>query len=88
VGGQPTWTNQTIYPIRNRERFHWVIRLIQGSESCTCFQDPRNLPVDSLDLTDEPHRRFLVQGHVLSVGGDALMALYAKGSGFLNRSLF
>jgi hypothetical protein len=44
--------------------------------------------VDSLDLTLEPHPRFLVQGHILSVGGDALMALYAKGSGFLNPSLF
>jgi len=39
----------------------------------------------SLDLTDDPHPRFLVQAHILSTGGDALMAdalmaLYAKGS--------
>jgi hypothetical protein len=27
-----------------------------------------------LDLTDEPHPRFLVQAHILSTGGDALMA--------------
>jgi len=28
--------------------------------------------VDSMDLIDEPHSRFLVQGHILSIGGDAL----------------
>jgi hypothetical protein len=44
--------------------------------------------VDSLDLSVEPHTRFLVQGHILTVGGGALMALYANGSGFLNPSLF
>jgi hypothetical protein len=27
-------------------------------------------------LSDEPHPRFLVQGCILSVGGDALMAVY------------
>jgi hypothetical protein len=63
----------------------FIIR-IHGSESCACFQDPRSLPVDSLDFSDEPpHARFEVQGHILSIGGDALMALYAKrrsGAGF------
>jgi hypothetical protein len=28
--------------------------------------------MDSLDLTDEPHPRLPVQGHILSVGGDAI----------------
>ncbi len=44
----------------------------QGSESCSLFQGPSNLPVDLLDLTDEPHPRFPVPGHILSVGGDPL----------------
>jgi hypothetical protein len=51
---------------------------------------PRSIPVDSLDLTAQPHPRFLVHGRILSVGGDALMALYAKGShnqGFLTLHL-
>jgi hypothetical protein len=64
--------------------FTGFIRLIQGSENCVCFQGRRSLPEDSLDLTDEPESRFIVQVHILSVGGDALMALY---SGFLNPSL-
>jgi hypothetical protein len=43
------------------------------SERCAIFQGPSSLPVeDSLDLTNEPHPRFLVQGHILSIGGDAL----------------
>jgi hypothetical protein len=29
--------------------------------------------VDSLDLSDELHPQFPVQGHILSTGGDALM---------------
>jgi len=45
----------------------------QGSESCAFFQGASSLPEDSLDSTDEPHPRFLVQGHVVSVGGDALI---------------
>ncbi len=28
--------------------------------------------MDVLDWTDEPHPRFPVQGHILSIGGDAL----------------
>jgi hypothetical protein len=28
--------------------------------------------MESLDLTDEPHPRLSVQGHILSVCGDAL----------------
>jgi hypothetical protein len=28
--------------------------------------------MDSLDLTDEPHPTFLLQGHILNIGGDAL----------------
>jgi hypothetical protein len=28
--------------------------------------------VDSMDLIDEPHSRFPVQGHILSIGEDAL----------------
>jgi hypothetical protein len=38
--------------------------------------------MDSVDWTDEPHPRFLMQGHILSVGGDALMADYERGLGF------
>jgi len=60
----------------NKYDFTVFIILIHGSESCGYFQGPRTLPVDSLDLTDEPHPRFLVQGHILSIGGDALMARY------------
>jgi hypothetical protein len=30
--------------------------------------------VDTLDLTNEPHRRFVVQGHILSTGGDTLQS--------------
>jgi len=26
--------------------------------------------VDSLNYTDDPHPRFLMQGHILSIGGD------------------
>ncbi len=68
--------------------FTGFIRLIQGSESCACYQGPRSFPVDSLDLTNEPHPRFLVQGHILSVGGDALMAVYERGLGFLIHPCF
>jgi hypothetical protein len=28
--------------------------------------------VNSLDSSDDPHPRFLVQGHKLSIGGDAV----------------
>jgi len=46
----------------------------QGSESYAYFQGPSSLPDDSLDsTTDEPHPRFLLQGHIVSVGGDALL---------------
>ncbi len=37
--------------------------------------------MDSVDLTLEPHPRFLVQAHILSIGGDALMALTQRGLG-------
>jgi hypothetical protein len=30
------------------------------------------VPVDSLHLIDEPHPKFIVQGHILSGGRDAL----------------
>ncbi len=30
------------------------------------------VPVDSLHLIDEPHPKFIVQGHILSSGRDAL----------------
>jgi hypothetical protein len=36
------------------------------------LQGSSSLPVDPLDWTDEPHPRFPVQGHILSIGGDAL----------------
>jgi hypothetical protein len=32
-----------------------------------------SLPVDSLDLTHEPHPRFPLEGHILNIGGDALV---------------
>ncbi len=35
-------------------------------------QGPSNRPVDSLDWADQRHPRFPVQGHMLSVGGDAV----------------
>ncbi len=60
-------------------KYYWIVfirlfpRLHQGSERCAIFQGPSSLPVeDSLDLTHEPHPRFPVQGHILSIGGDAL----------------
>jgi hypothetical protein len=54
------------------------IRLFQGSESYEIFRVSSGftgfywIPVHPLDLTNEPHPRFLVQGHILSVAGDAL----------------
>jgi len=53
-----------------------------------------NQTIYLLDLTDEPHPRFLVQAHILSTSGDALMAGCSNGSftqrglGFFNPSLF
>ncbi len=44
--------------------------------------------MESLDLTHEPHPSFLVQGHILSIGGDALMAVYERGLGFLIHPCF
>jgi len=43
------------------------IRLFQGLS-----EDFSGFPMDSLDLTDEPHPTFLLQGHILNIGGDAL----------------
>jgi len=52
------------------------ITLLLGSSRalkvCAFLQGPSSLPVDSLGSTDEPHPRFPEQGHVLSVGGEAL----------------
>jgi hypothetical protein len=39
-------------------------------ESCVFWRS--HLRVDSPDWTGEPHPRFPVQGHILSIGGDAL----------------
>jgi hypothetical protein len=54
----------------NKNDLTVFIRLMQGlvqvSESPDIFQGSSSLPVD------EPHVRFLVQGHILSSGGDAL----------------
>jgi hypothetical protein len=33
----------------------------------------RSLLVEPLDLTHAPHPRFLVQGHILNIGGDTLI---------------
>ncbi len=38
----------------------------------SALKSPTKFPVDSLDLTYEPHPRFPVQGHILNAGGDAL----------------
>ncbi len=52
------------------------MRLVEGSsralKAVHFFRGPSNLPMNSLDLTHEPHPRFLVQGHILSIGGDDL----------------
>ncbi len=56
----------------NTYDFTMFIRLFLGSASCAIFQGRGSLRVYSLDSTDEPHLRFAVQGHILSVGGDAL----------------
>jgi hypothetical protein len=58
--------------------------LLLGSQSCAFFLGPRILPVDSLDLTDEPHPRFSVQGHILSVGGDGLRITWDNPSSPVN----
>jgi hypothetical protein len=63
--------NQKQGPV-NKYELTVFIRLFPGSGSCKFFQPPRSPPVDSLDWTDEPHPRFPGQGHILSVGGDAL----------------
>jgi hypothetical protein len=49
--------------------------VVQGSESGVFFQGLSILPGESLDLTHEPHPRFPVRGHRLSIGGDALRIL-------------
>jgi hypothetical protein len=48
------------------------IRLFQGSESCAIDQGHSSHPVSSLDLIAVPHPRFLLQGHILSIIGDAI----------------
>jgi hypothetical protein len=51
---------------------------LRGSSSTAAlhfFRGHSNLPVDPLDFTAIPHPRFLVQGHILSTIGDALMLL-------------
>jgi hypothetical protein len=62
------------------------IRLFQGSEICKTFQGPRTLPVDSLNWSSEPHPRGVVQGHIVSVGGDAL--IMGCGGGDALQSIF
>jgi hypothetical protein len=52
-----------------------VIRLFQGSEICAFFQGHNSLAVDSLDFSAISHQRFQVQGHILSVGGNALKSI-------------
>jgi len=48
-------------------------RLSRRSENlCTFSGSQECLPVDWLDLTNEPHPRFSVQGDILIAGGDAL----------------
>jgi len=51
--------------------FRLFTGLLQGSlKAVVCFQAPSSL---STGCIDEPHlRRFPVQGHILSTGGDAL----------------
>jgi hypothetical protein len=56
----------------NKYDFTMFVRLFLGSERCESCQGPSSFPVDSLDLTNEPHPRFPVQGRILSFGGDAL----------------
>jgi hypothetical protein len=56
---QPTWTNQTIYPIRNREQSinTSCLRLLDSSRALKAvhlFRRPSTLPVDSMDCTDQP----------------------------------
>jgi hypothetical protein len=41
-------------------------------EAVHFFKFRASLPVDPLDMTAAPHPGFLVQGHILSTGGDAL----------------
>jgi hypothetical protein len=58
-------------------KHYWIvfIRLFQDStralKGVQFFRVPAVLE-DSLDLTNEPHPRFPVEGHILSIGGDAL----------------
>jgi hypothetical protein len=62
----------------NKHDLTIFIGLFQGSESyeisrvSSGFTGFYWIPLDPLDLTDEPHPRFPVQGHTLSGGGDAL----------------
>ncbi len=53
------------------------IRLFQGSYGALklyTYQGPCSRWVDSLNWPNEPHPRFPVQGHILGIGGDALIA--------------
>ncbi len=60
----------------NKRNLTVFIRLLQGSsralERRALFQGHIGLPANSLDFTAVPHRRFPLQGHILSAGGDAL----------------
>jgi hypothetical protein len=67
TNSQPTWSNQTIYPIRNREQsinMIWlhVLRLFPGSETRAMFQGESNLPAHPIDFNALPHSRFPLEG--------------------------
>jgi len=58
------------------------MRLLEGSSRALkdvhFLRGPSNLPVNSLDLTPEPHPRCPLQGHILSMGGDDLRTRKAQ----------
>jgi hypothetical protein len=76
VKGNPLWNNQTIYPIRNRdESINMILTMFIGPVQKLWFVFIVPVVVQWIhwmDSGDEPHPRFLVQDHILSVGGDAL----------------
>jgi hypothetical protein len=67
-----------------KSKFFTVPGLLQGSESCGCSQGPSSL--SSSGFADARHPRFPVQGHILSVGGDALRRAFPS-RGRKNRQL-
>ncbi len=59
------WSQHTVVLLKGSSSTAAVVHFFRVKSS--------SLPVDPLDLTHAPNPRFLVQGHILNIGGDALI---------------